>query len=281
MEPLRRSPSKPIWHSRADHAISLVEKDNCCIPQDYLVKYGILTNIETSGTIKRLLDQYDLKDIRSEQLYTSVQKDDNTHKIFYFINPLLFKFILIRSKNTMVYAKYYLLLEMCIKYYNDYYQLKLKKRIEEDNKIKLLLLTESETLDNFTIYRCDQDTLYVRKNPHGKGLIYTHHDYEEYPYALINGSNKNVAKIIKLCNIKENNKVIRLKCPSYNNFIKKIREIMSDKFERKITEYEDCADDNTSRTSVTRFFKLNNIIEDEFIKELNKIHVSRGIQNEH
>ena len=206
---------------------------------------------------------------------------DEREQIIYVLHPIIFKKILIRSRNTDKFANYYLLLEMCIKYYNDYYQLKLKKRIEEDNKIKLLLLTESETLDNFTIYRCDQDTLYVRKNPHGKGLIYTHHDYEEYPYALINGSNKNVAKIIKLCNIKENNKVIRLKCPSYNNFIKKIREIMSDKFERKITEYEDCADDNTSRTSVTRFFKLNNIIEDEFIKELNKIHVSRGIQNEH
>ena len=48
-----------------------------------------------------------------------------------------------RSKNTKIYAKYYLLLEKCVKYYNDYqielnkkYIIKLKNKIDrKDNKI--------------------------------------------------------------------------------------------------------------------------------------------------
>ena len=47
---------------------------------EYLVKYGILTNVETSGTIKRLLDQYDLSEMRSDDFYTVVQRDDSSHK---------------------------------------------------------------------------------------------------------------------------------------------------------------------------------------------------------
>jgi len=35
-----------------------------------------------------------------------------------------------RSKNTLIYSKYYILLEECIKYYNDYQKLVLKS----DNK---------------------------------------------------------------------------------------------------------------------------------------------------
>ena len=191
---------------------------------------------------------------------------ENREKITYILHPIIFKKILIRSKNTDKYADYYLLLEMCIKYYNDYYQLKLKKRIEEDNKIKLLLLTESETMDNFTVYKTDQDTLFVRKNPYAKGYIYTEHDYERYPYALINGSNKNVAKIIKACKIKQSNQIVKIKCPSYTNFLKKIKELLGDKFERKTTEYEDELENDMTKTSVTRFFKLKNISEDELSK---------------
>lgn len=49
---------------------------------------------------------------------------------------MAFKICLIRSKNTKVYTLYYLLLEECIKYFNDY-QLELKEKyiIEYINKI--------------------------------------------------------------------------------------------------------------------------------------------------
>ena len=68
----------------------LVDKDTCCIPQEYSTKYEILTNVETSGTIKHLLDQYDLNDVRPEPMYNVLQRDDPSHKKEYFIHPMLF-----------------------------------------------------------------------------------------------------------------------------------------------------------------------------------------------
>jgi hypothetical protein len=41
-----------------------------------------------------------------------------------------------RSKNTKIYAKYYLLLEKCIKYYNDY-QLELNRKFNIKLKLKI------------------------------------------------------------------------------------------------------------------------------------------------
>ena len=259
-----------------DDFIDMVDKDECCIPHDYLIKYGVLTNIDTSATVKRILEQYDLSGFRPDEYYTVVQRDPVTHKNDYFIHPLLFKMILIRSKNTTVFAKYYLLLEMCIKYYNDFQQLLLERKIEEDNKIKLLLLNESETLDNFTIFRCDEDTLFVRKNPHNKGYIITKHDYDEYPYVMINGSSKNVTKILNACKIKHENMILKLRCPSHLNFVRKIKEVLGDKFERMSADYEDELDNNTTRTSNTRFFKLNGVTEEQFIQAIEKVHDSRG-----
>ena len=227
-------------------------------------------------SIKRRLDQYDLDDIRSESLYISVQREDSSHKIEYFIHPLMFKFILMRSKNTYNFAKYYLLLELCIKYYNDYFHMIMKSKLEEENKIKLLLLNNSETLDNFTIHRCDQDTLSVRKNRHGKGYIKTIHDYKEYLYVFINGSSRNINKTIRVSRIKPENLVLRLRCPSHLNFTKKIKETLGESFERQGTEYED--EEHNTKISITRFFKLNDISEDEFVKKINELHSSRGLQ---
>ena len=42
------------------------------------------------------------------------------HAKEYTLHPRLFKLCLMRNKNTLKYSKYYLLLEECIKYYNDY-----------------------------------------------------------------------------------------------------------------------------------------------------------------
>ena len=256
-----------------DSFISLVDKDECCISHDFLKTLGITQLLGGSSDVKKILHINNGVEGTDYMVDLSI-KADHQQQTTYVLHPLIFKKILIRSRNTDKYANYYLLLEMCIKYYNDYYQLKLKKRIEEDNKIKLLLLTESETLDNFTIHKCDKDTLYVRKDQHNKGYITTHHDYETYPYVFINGSTKNVNKMKRVCKIKTENAIIKLRCPSHLNFTKKIKEIMGDKFDRQCTEYEDC--ENNTRTSVTRFFKLINIDENEFIEKIKEIHSSRG-----
>ena len=61
----------------------------------------------------------------------------NIIKNEYYLHPDAFKICLMRSKNTKIYAKYYLLLEKCIKYFNDY-QLELNKKyiIKLKNKKK-------------------------------------------------------------------------------------------------------------------------------------------------
>jgi len=61
-----------------------------------------------------------------------------------------------RSKNTKIYAKYYILLEKCIKYFNDYqlelnkkYIIKLKNKIEKkDCKIDKLEEKVNKLLEN-------------------------------------------------------------------------------------------------------------------------------------
>ena len=108
--------------------MDLVNKDECCIPQEYLVKYGVLKNIESSSTIKTLIDQCDLILPGAKPLYTYIQRDDSSHKKEYFLHPLLCKYSLIRSKNTSIYSQYYLLLEECIKHFSEYQILKLQKK---------------------------------------------------------------------------------------------------------------------------------------------------------
>ena len=74
-----------------------------------------------------------------------------------------------RYKNTRKYADYYILLEKAVKYYNDFEKLKLEHKINEINKIKLLTLDNGQTLDNYMIIKCDEDTLHIRKY---KGVEY-------------------------------------------------------------------------------------------------------------
>ena len=258
-----------------DDFIDMVDKDECCIPHEYLTKYGVTQMTGGSSDVKRILISHSSVEGKDHivQVSTNAEKKE---KITYILHPIIFKKILIRSRNTDIFADYYLLLEMCIKYYNDYQNMLLKKKIEEDNKIKLLLLNETETLDNFTIFRCDEDTLFVRKNPHNKGYIITKHDYDEYPYVMINGSNKNVTKILNACKIKHENMILKIRCPSHLNFVRKIKEVLGDKFERMSADYEDELDSNATRTSNTRFFKLNGIAEEKFIDAIEKLHSSRG-----
>ena len=52
--------------------------------------------------------------------------------------------------------------------------------------------------------------------------------------------------------------------------------MLGDNFERKITEYYDDLDDDSKHISVTRFFKLNNITETDFIEKIMQDHLSRG-----
>lgn len=122
-----------------DELLELVIKDECCIHHNMLVKYGIVSLKSGTTDIKRLIEQYEFNDqdclLRNvaEQL-----KSGTKYKNEYYFHPDAFKLCLMRSLKTKKYAKYYILLEKCIKYYNDY-QIILNKKynIELTNKITM------------------------------------------------------------------------------------------------------------------------------------------------
>ena len=121
----------------------------------------------------------------------------------------------------------------------------------------------------------------MKKKKYAKGYYALPHNYEEYPYVIIKGSNNNLTKIIKSNRIKSENQILKIRCPSHNNLTKKLKEVLGDKFERKVTEYDDDLDeDNNKHISVTRFFKLIDITETEFIDKIMQIHLSRGLIKE-
>ena len=129
-----------------DDFIELVSKKECCIHHNMLEKYGVLTLNKGTTRVKELMEQYDFKDKKDFHL-SEVREVRNQGgsciKKEYYLHPRAFKICLMRSKNTKIYAYYYLLLEECIKYFNDYqielkekYIIKLKTRlIKKDNKI--------------------------------------------------------------------------------------------------------------------------------------------------
>jgi len=123
-----------------DEFIELVSKDQCCIHHSLLQKYGILTLKEGTHHIKRILDQNSFKqneDYILAKVGEFTDKGGRGNKNEYYLHPRAFKICLIRSLKTQAYANYYLLLEECIKYYNDY-----QNKLKEKYIIKLQLKDE-------------------------------------------------------------------------------------------------------------------------------------------
>jgi phage anti-repressor protein len=102
-----------------DEFIELVSKDECCIHHNMLEKYGISNLKGGSKDIKRILDQNEF--IENEDYLLSKVAEQllsgTKYKNEYFLHPESFKICLMRSQKTRKYAKYYLLLEECIKYF--------------------------------------------------------------------------------------------------------------------------------------------------------------------
>ena len=196
----------------------------------------------------------------------------NIKKHEYYLHPDSFKKILIRSKNSYKYADYFLLLEKCIKHYNDFQILQLKEKIQRINHNKILELENSDTLDHFVI---------VKSN-----------NYKEFPYATIKGSQKNLNETMNEYDITEDNVILHLRVPSQQNFLKKVKEVMKAKFNENaflarqkkykdrttndIYYNEDELDDERQYiTSVTRWFNIVGISEEKFIRIVKQIHKSR------
>lgn len=60
--------------------------------------------------------------------------EDTKHKLFYILTPESFKLCLMRSKNTLKYANYYILLEKIMFYFSNY-----------ENEYKEILLSGKDT----------------------------------------------------------------------------------------------------------------------------------------
>ena len=121
-----------------DEFLELVSKDECCIHHNMLQKYGIISLKNGSTNIKRLLEQNEFIE-NEDYLLLNVEEhlsSGTKYKNEYYLHPDAFKICLMRSLKTRKYAKYYLLLEKCIKYYNNY-QIKLNEKYIIKLKFKI------------------------------------------------------------------------------------------------------------------------------------------------
>lgn len=130
------------------------QSEKFVVSQEMLRKYGVLNNIETSGTIKRILEQNNLEKDKDYQLYNVVQPLKGTSggatsgKNVYTLTPNAFKLCLIRSKNSKTYAKYYLFIEQVVHYYSKYQHNYDTKILEQkDCKINKLIEQNNELLE--------------------------------------------------------------------------------------------------------------------------------------
>lgn len=97
--------------------------DEFIIDSNKLKKYKIITT-GRSNDIKECLHRMELIENMDFIVRNVPQQEDISRGIRYVkeykLTPYAFKLCLIRSKNTKIYANYYLLLEKVFKYYNDY-----------------------------------------------------------------------------------------------------------------------------------------------------------------
>jgi len=139
-----------------DEFIELVSKNECCIHHNMLQKYGISSLNSTTNDIKKMLIQNEFIENKDFKLGNVSQFNNSNggrgNKNEYYLHPRAFKICLMRSLKTKIYAKYYLLLEECIKYYNDFqdklkekYIIKLKDKHKEN---KILIKEKDHKIDS-------------------------------------------------------------------------------------------------------------------------------------
>ena len=190
------------------------------------------------------------------------------HDHDYYLHPRAFKLILMRSKNTLKYSQYYIFLEECVKYFNDMQIMQMKKKIEENNKIKLLRLEQHETLDTFMIVKLPIDS----QINDVKDAI-----REGFPYATIKGSTIHINKTMNHLGFDDDDIILDLYVPSQSNFNKKIKEKLNLHYNRYIKPTLSQRNDKPTKTA-TRYFKIVGVTENEFIDKVKQIDFSRFIE---
>ena len=184
-----------------DEFIELVSKNECCIHHNMLQKYGISNLKGGTSDIKKILEQNEFiekEDFDLRKVSEVRPQGGTVMKNEYYLRPRAFKICLMRSLKTKKYAKYYLLLEECIKYFNDYqielnkkYIIKLKNKIiKKDHKIDHL----EEKLN--TIIEYNKKTQIMNEE-----LIKQNNETHKMNKELLK-SNKSIEKLLNNANYK-------------------------------------------------------------------------------
>jgi serine/threonine protein phosphatase PrpC len=124
----------------AEDFMLLVNRNDFCIDSDFLKSYGIIATMSSSSHTLKLLQKSNA--VEERDYTTSVDYVDKVRKVKYFLTPVFFKKLLIRTPSTDRYADYYLLLEKSV-YFYQIYQLERKNKVNE-RLISCLQLKESE-----------------------------------------------------------------------------------------------------------------------------------------
>ena len=126
-----------------EYFLEICDKDDeFIINHSKLKKYKIITSCK-SNDIKECLYKLDLSEnidfIVNNVTYTQEISNGIKNTKEYLLTPYAFKLCLIRSKNTKVYANYYLILEKIFKYYN-FYKIEYNKNMTYIKEIELIKL---------------------------------------------------------------------------------------------------------------------------------------------
>ena len=130
-------------------------------------------------------------------------------QITYMLHPDTFKKCLIKSLKTDKYADYFLLLEKCIKYYNEYQLLHM-----QDKMNNICVDRTNELEDN------SKDESFV---------IALNNIYIKHQYTVIRGQKKNLNKVMKQMKLKSENIICNIPCCYANNLYNKIKEVMKER----------------------------------------------------
>jgi hypothetical protein len=280
-----------------DNFLNLVEEDKICIPHEYLIKYGVITT-EKSSDIIRILNQFEPIENEDYRLLRNVAQQSKSsrgvkHTNEYTLHPRLFKLCLMRSKNTLKYSKYYLLLEECIKYYNDYKD-KMKQteinrlmnkldKSHEDNKMIISELKESneqlkesneqlkESNENLVSLHDEFDVVHdklddrvpnAKKKNISERFVVLKHDTEN-KYYIITRKERTIKMSIDRMNESGYNKIIIQYecCPNARLLLNDMKDNMKGYYE-------------FSSKGNCREFKLHKT-EEEYISKLTELYNSR------
>lgn len=249
----------------------LVDKDECCIPHEFLLKYGVSQLTAGSYDAKKILNN-NLAIENKDYMVQVSQSAELQEQTNYILHPIIFKKILIRSRNTDKYADYYILLEKCIKYYNDYQLLKIKNKLNIICKDRVLSLVNQDKRERFVI---------VFRN---ETLI--------NQYAVIRTQVKHLKDILRKIGYDESDIILNLPCCYANNLYNKVKEELKGHilFEKKylfINEDGNCEEwaldpdqmeHRYNHVSITRNIGIVDISEEDFI---NKIHEIDSMRFDH